>query len=163
MAKEVLEHVVAKFFGVDDCLFFVDNDLIFLQMSNLEALLIFENKLSDEAVFHEVDLKLQANGTDLRPRCIFLNIFSLLLPWTSLFLFIGIRHSFQLYYNSNMLLVALFLLLIAQSAALTGSQAASFCHCDLTASFCDFGCCCDSDCSSVIAVSFRVFLVIAIT
>jgi hypothetical protein len=36
------------------------------------------------------------------------------------------------------------------SNCLTGSEIASKCHCDLTKSFCDFGCCCDLECGAVI-------------
>ena len=40
-------------------------------------------------------------------------------------------------------------LLLTQTYTLTGLQASNFCHCDLTLAFCDYDCCCDTDCSTV--------------
>lgn len=39
--------------------------------------------------------------------------------------------------------------MIASVSCLSGSEVAAFCTCNLTASFCDFNCCCDTDCSNV--------------
>ncbi len=49
----------------------------------------------------------------------------------------------------SLLLVIILGLLTFYSNCLTGSEIASKCHCDLTKSFCDFGCCCDLDCAGV--------------
>lgn len=48
-----------------------------------------------------------------------------------------------------MIVLTILALFLANTLALSGSAAASYCHCDLTTSFCDVGCCCDSDCSGV--------------
>jgi len=53
--------------------------------------------------------------------------------------------------HSNMLLLSLIAiaLLTTHVHTLSGQTAASFCHCDLTANFCDVDCCCDLSCVSV--------------
>lgn len=61
------------------------------------------------------------------------------------------------YYNSNMLLTLICILTVIETQALTGSQASSYCHCNLTPSFCDFDCCCDTDCTSVVMMRLRVY------
>lgn len=62
-----------------------------------------------------------------------------------------------------MLLVLILILSFTKILALTGSQASSSCHCNLTPSFCDFDCCCDTDCSSVINPPLRLSLHSALT
>jgi len=48
-----------------------------------------------------------------------------------------------------MLWQVLLAILVISISPLTGQQASTFCHCDLTRSFCDYNCCCDTDCSTV--------------
>ncbi len=54
-----------------------------------------------------------------------------------------------------------FLFSISLALSLTGDYISSQCHCDLTTLFCDFNCCCDSDCSSVIYFTIRPLAVLA--
>lgn len=41
------------------------------------------------------------------------------------------------------------LLLLLFVTSLRASWISEKCHCDITSSFCDFGCCCDLDCGTV--------------
>lgn len=53
--------------------------------------------------------------------------------------------------------IALMVLLAKTVMALSGSAAAAYCHCDLTTSFCDVNCCCDTDCSTVLIHQYRLY------
>lgn len=46
--------------------------------------------------------------------------------------------------------IVVYVLLMFTGFSLTAQEVSNYCHCDLTASFCDFNCCCDKDCSTVI-------------
>ena len=55
------------------------------------------------------------------------------------------------YKNSNIMSYSYLLLssFFVLSFGLTGEEVSQQCHCDVTSSFCDFNCCCDTDCSNV--------------